>query len=187
MNTALLIIDVQNDYFPDGKMELEGSPEAAIKARKVLDVFRKMGKPVVHIQHLSLRPGSTFFIPDTKGAEIHESVKPIPGEMVIQKNYPNSFRDTPLLGYLKQENIDKLVIAGMMTHMCVDATVRAAFDLGFQCTLLHDACATRALGFGGEIIPAGHVHGAFISALAAVYARAVCSEDFIKEAENSQF
>ncbi|HUX24843.1 MAG TPA: isochorismatase family protein, partial [Burkholderiales bacterium] len=76
-----------------------------------------------------------------------------------------------LLEHLHALDVDHLVIAGMMTHMCVDATTRAAFDLGFSCNLAHDACATRALAFGEQRVPAAQVHAAFLAALAGLYAK----------------
>lgn len=179
MNTALLLIDIQNDYFPGGRMEVPGSVEAGLRAAEVLDFFRKKMMPVIHVRHLSVRPGATFFLPGAHGSEIHESVSPISTETLIEKNYPNSFRDTSLREALEKERIGRLVIAGMMTQMCVDATVRAAFDYGFGCTLLHDACAARPLVFGGESIPAAHVHSAFLAALNGLYARVISVGEFI--------
>src|SRR5512134_1827243 len=120
MKPALLIIDIQNDYFPGGAMALVGSPDAGAQAGTLLQAFRRKGLPVVHIQHLSVRPGATFFLPNTPGAEIHPSVAPRAGEAVFQKNFPNSFRGTPLLEHLRTLDIQQLVIAGMMTQMCVD-------------------------------------------------------------------
>src|SRR5205814_10469196 len=93
---ALLIIDIQNDYFPSGKMELEGADAAAANASKALARFRNDGAPIFHVRHLSTRPGATFFLPGTSGAEIHASVRPQGGERVIEKNFPNSFRATEL-------------------------------------------------------------------------------------------
>jgi nicotinamidase-related amidase len=170
MTRALLIIDIQNDYFPGGKMELEGSEAAGQRAGELLAAFRDKRMPVVHIQHISNRPGATFFLPDTDGMKIHTSVTPAAQETIIQKHFPNGFRDTALLEHLRQSGIQDLVIAGMMTHMCVDATTRAAADLGFRCSLAHDACATRALSFGSTKVPAEHVHCSFLSALNGTYA-----------------
>lgn len=171
MKPALIIIDIQNDYFPGGKMELEGSPEASLQAAKLLEAFRAKGLPLVHVQHISNRPGASFFLPDSEGVNIHANVAPRAGETVVQKNFPNSFRGTPLLEHLRGQGVDHLVIAGMMTHMCVDATTRAAFDLGFSCSLAHDACATRALAFGEQSVPAAQVHAAFLAALNGLYAK----------------
>jgi nicotinamidase-related amidase len=175
--TALLIIDVQNDYFPGGAMALEGPDAAAAKAAQALSVFRKRQHPVVHVRHLSTRPGSTFFLPGTKGVEIHSSVTPANGETVIEKNFPNSFRATGLKEILEQKQIKNLVVAGMMTHMCVDATVRHAADLGYKVTLLGDACATRAQSFGDESVPARQVHAAFLAALSGFYAKVVRADE----------
>ena len=171
MKPALIIIDIQNDYFPGGKMELAGSVEASLQAAKLLAAFRAKDLPLVHIQHISNRPGASFFLPDTAGVNFHANVAPRAGETVLQKNFPNSFRGTKLLEHLRGLGTDHLVIAGMMTHMCVDATTRAAFDLGFSCRLAHDACATRALTFGDERVPAAQVHAAFVAALAGLYAK----------------
>jgi nicotinamidase-related amidase len=174
---AFLIIDIQNDYFPGGKMELEGADAAASNASRVLGRMREQGVPVIHVRHLSTRPGSTFFIPGTAGAEIHAAVKPQAGEKVIEKNFPNSFRGTELERALKDAGAKELVVAGMMTHMCVDASVRQAADLGYQVTLLGDACATRAQSFGGETVPARQVQAAFLAALNGFYAKVIPTHD----------
>ena len=177
MTTALLIVDIQNDYFPGGRMELVGSPEAAARAAQLLARFRDKRVPVIHVQHVSLRPGSTFFLPGTDGAKIHERVAPIAGETVIEKHFPNAFRETPLLEHLRKHGIDKLAIAGMMTHMCIDTTTRAAGDLGFECRLAHDACATRDLAFGDTKVVARDVHNAFLAALNGAFAKVVAAKD----------
>jgi nicotinamidase-related amidase len=177
MTTALLIIDIQNDYFPGGKMELVGSPEAAAQAAQLIAAFRAKSLPVIHVRHESLRPGATFFLPGTEGAKIHESVAPREGETVFTKNFPNAFRDTPLLDHLRSNGIKKLAIAGMMTHMCIDTSTRAASDYGFECVLAHDACATRDLSFGGSKIPAREVHNAFMAALNGAFAKVVAAKD----------
>jgi nicotinamidase-related amidase len=176
-DTALLIIDLQNDYFPGGAMQLEGADAAAANAGRALAKFRGDGMPVFHVKHLSIRPGSTFFLPGTPGAEIHDAVRPRDGETVVEKNFPNAFRGTALQNYLDKHKIKNLVVAGMMTHMCVDASVRQATDLGYKVTLLADACATRAQTFGGETIPASQVHGAFLAALNGFYAKVVNVHD----------
>lgn len=167
---ALLLIDIQNDYFPGGRMALSGSEDAGLNAGKLLDTFRKSNLPVFHIQHISTRPTATFFLPHTDGVNIHDSVAPVSGEPVIQKNYPNSFRETNLLEKLRAAGISQLVIAGMMTQMCVDTTVRAAADLGFTCQLAHDACATRDLTFAGRTVAAVDVQTAFMAALNGLFA-----------------
>lgn len=179
MKTALILVDIQNDYFDGGKNPLEGSLEASVQAQRLLAYFRQAGLPRVHIQHLSVRPGATFFLPDTEGVQIHENVRPSDGEVVFQKHFPNSFRETPLLDHLHGLGVERVVISGMMTHMCVDATMRAAFDHGFECWVAQDACATKALAFGGETIPAQHVHLAFLAALKSAYGRVLLVEEVL--------
>jgi nicotinamidase-related amidase len=134
------------------------------------------------VRHLSVRPGATFFIPGTKGAEIHASVAPAAGEAVIEKNFPNSFRATDLEQRLEQAGIKNLVVAGMMTQMCVDSTVRAGADLGYKVTLLSDACATRAQSFGGESVPAPQVQRAFLAALNGLFAKVQPTDEYLKGA-----
>lgn len=179
MNSALVLVDIQQDYFPGGRMEVVGAIEATRAAKTLLEFFRSRKLPIVHIQHISTRPGATFFLPGTEGLNFHESVLPLPDEAVIKKHFPNSFRDTDLQEYLLSNGIKELVICGMMSHMCIDATVRAAFDKGYQCMVAHDACAARNLAFHGSDIPASHVHGAYMTALNAVYAKVLSAEDII--------
>lgn len=177
---TLLIIDIQNDYFEGGANPLVGSLQASLKAKEILSIFRKESLPVIHIQHLSARPGSTFFVPDTQGAEIHPNVSPVSGEKVIVKNYPNSFRDTELLDYLKSKGITDLIVCGMMTQMCVDATVRAAKDFGFNCTVISDACATKDLDIQNKKVSAENVHYAFLAALDYFYSTVLTTDEYIK-------
>ena len=176
MTQALLLIDIQNDYFPGGAMELVGSPLVGVRAGKLLHAFRQKSLPIIHIQHISTRQGATFFLPNTAGAEIHQCVAPKAGETVFQKNYPNSFRETPLLEHLRKLEVTRLVIAGMMTQMCIDTTTRAAADLGFKCVLAHDACATRALSFDGVTVSAENVQTAFLAALNGLFAQVLAAE-----------
>ena len=143
----------------------------------LLDAFRASGEPVFHVQHVWDAPDATFMRPGTDGVEIHESVAPQDGETVISKEHPNSFRDTVLEDELRKAGVDALVVCGMMTSMCVDATVRAAVDLGFDTTVAHDACATCELDFDGVPIPAASVHAAFLAALADGYAAVVSTDE----------
>jgi nicotinamidase-related amidase len=174
----LLLIDLQNDYFPSGRAELVNGEAAVKNAALLLDLFRRQGLPVIHVQHVSTRPGATFFLPETAGVEIHNAVTPKPGEVVIRKHYPNAFRDTALPETLQKSGERELMIAGMMTHMCVDSSVRAAHDLGFTCTLAHDACATKDLRFGETIIPARQVHDSFVAALG-MFARVAATSSIL--------
>lgn len=176
---ALIVVDVQKDYFAGGRMTLEGADAAAANAALLLERFRARGWPVFHIQHLSTRPNATFFLPGTDGVEFHPAVAPRAGENVIQKNFPNSFRATQLDTGLRSLGVTELVFAGMMTHMCIDTSVRAAFDLGFKLQLAHDACATRALRFGAAELPAAQVHGSFIAALNGTFANARATAEIL--------
>ena len=181
MSTALIIVDIQNDYFPNGKMELSNPEKAATNAAKILEWFRQYNKEnIFHVQHLAASPELGFFLPETKGAEIHETVQPAANEEVIVKYYPNSFLQTDLESKLKANGVTKVVVVGMMTHMCIDATVRAAVDLGFETTLIEDACATRELEYDGNVVPAAQVHTAFVSALASLYATVMSTDTFLK-------
>jgi nicotinamidase-related amidase len=181
MKRALIIIDIQNDYFDGGATPLVGSQEASLKAKELLATFRAESLPVIHIQHLSVRPDSTFFIPNTTGAEIHTNVQPKIGEKVIVKNYPNSFRSTDLLNYLQSHDITDLVICGMMTQMCVDATVRAAKDYGYNCTVISDACAAKDLMLADVKVDAKQVQAAFLAALNYFYSEVKSTEEFLTE------
>ena len=180
MNNCLILVDLQNDYFPGGNMELVGIEEAAVNAQILLTEFRKAKLPVIHIQHISARPGATFFLPETEGARIHQMVTPQEDETIVVKNFPNSFRGTSLLEMLKKEKIDNLVICGAMSHMCIDATTRAAFDLGFNCVVADDACATKDLMFKGKTIKASDVHASFMAALAVPYAKVISTKEVIE-------
>src|ERR1700710_2832000 len=153
MSRALLIIDIQNDYFPGGANPLVAPEAAAANASRVLEAFRATGEPVVHLQHVWDAPDASFMKPGTRGVEIHAAVTPADGEPVLQKAEPNGFVGTELEAELHDRDVDELVIAGMMSSMCVDATVRAAVDLGFSATVVHDACAAPDLEFAGEKIP----------------------------------
>lgn len=165
MKTALLVIDIQNDYFPGGRHELVGPLEAARNAGMLLQCFREHDGHHVHIQHISQKKDATFFLPGDRGTEIHDSVAHFEGEPIVYKHKPNSFLNTNLLDLLRAWGVERVVISGMMTHMCVDATARAASDLGFKVTIAEDACATRDLQYGDTVIPADHVHKAFLAAL----------------------
>ena len=178
---ALLLIDIQNDYFPRGKMELVGSEQAGNNAGILLSSFREKKLPVFHVQHISARPGATFFLPNTSGVAVHASVAPLAGETIVKKNYPNAFHETALLQQLRELAIDSLIIAGMMTHMCVDTTVRAACDLGFACTVAHDACATRALVFGDTTVPSHDVQTVYMASLNGIFAKVEDTETICRE------
>jgi len=166
--TALLIIDIQDFYFPGGKSELVNPEAASANAAKVLAAFRAAGNPVVHVRH-EFEPGGS----------IHASVAPVEGEKVFTKTEVSCFNGTKVLAYLEETGVEKLVIVGMQTHMCLEAATRAAHDLGFECTVVADACATRNLKYGDRTVPAADVHASTLATLNRTYAKVVDTEAFL--------
>lgn len=171
---AILVIDLQNEYWPSGKFPLHGIEAAAENAAKAMAHARARGDLVVNIRHEM--PNGPLFVPGSSEAEINDAVRPAVGESIITKNFPNSFRDTGLNDLLKTKGIREIVAVGAMSHMCVDATVRAACDLGYHTTTVHDACATRDLEFNGVTAPAKQVHAALMAALAFSYGEVISTE-----------
>lgn len=179
MSNILLLIDIQNDYFPGGKMELAHPVLAAENTAKILQLFRKKVLPVIYMQHIADKKAS-FFNPHTKGIEINSIVQPTASEIIIQKSYPNSFRNTNLLELIRDYGMSDLVICGMMTHMCIESTVRAAYDLGFNCTIISDACATKDLIFDSCHLPAENVQKTFLSALDGTFGKVMSTIEYLK-------
>lgn len=177
---ALLLIDLQNDYFQGGAMKLKNSNAAVRNAQMVLEAFRAENLPVVHIQHISNRAGASFFLPDSHGAEINDAVKPLSAEKVITKHFPNSFRETCLEEYLRSLGVSEITAAGMMTHVCVDSTVRAAKDLGFAVNLIGDACASKSLEIFGKTLEAKEVHLSFLAALNYFYSTVFTTKNYLE-------
>lgn len=177
MPRALLIIDIQQDYFPGGAFPLAGPEAAARAAAGLLERFRGAGEPVIHVQHLDDDPDGDFLVRGTAGAEIHPDVAPRDGELLIEKAAPNAFLHTDLERELRSRGIDELVVGGMMSSMCVDASVRAAADLGFAVTVVPDACAAPDLEYDGTRVPGPAVHAAFMAALGSAYATLTSSTE----------
>jgi len=172
--TALLIVDVQEFYFPGGRMQLENPELAGMNAGLLLAHFRDNEMLVYHVRH-NFEPGG----------DIHPYVKPKEGEAVISKDQVNAFAGTGLLEMMQRDSVEQLVICGMQTHMCMEAAVRAAHDYGFTCLVASDACATRALQFEEHIIPAKNVHYSTLSSLQGSYARVLTTDDIIREFSQS--
>jgi nicotinamidase-related amidase len=166
---ALLIIDIQDFYFPGGKSALVEPEKAAANAALLLDKFRKEKLTVIHVRHIS-----------EPGGKINDIVKPLPSEKVVSKNAVNCFVGTDLLDFLKTNKIDTLVICGMQTHMCVEAATRAASDYGFKCILIHDACATKDLKFGEKTIKSEDVHYSTLSTLKN-YATVISTVEYLNQ------
>lgn len=168
-NYTLLVIDIQNFYFPGGRSELAEPEKAAEKALIAIQAARKTGNPVIYIQHKS-----------DSGMEINGRVEPLPGEKIFVKEEVNSFLGTGLKDYIDGLAIDTLVICGMQTQMCVEAAVRAAHDFGYHVYLLHDACATRNLKFGDREVSAADVHASTLAALRS-YAQVLSVGEWIQK------
>jgi nicotinamidase-related amidase len=176
---ALVLIDIQNDYFERGANPLVGSDKASEMARQVLFFFRKENLPVIHIQHISVKKDSNFFLEGTSGIGINVKVAPITGEKIFIKHFPNAFMETGLKEYLSSIETKDLVVCGMMTHMCIDSTVRSAKDAGYKIQLIGDACATKDLKWNDEVIPASYVQSSFLSALNGSFADVVRASKLI--------
>jgi len=183
---ALIIIDIQEFYFEGGAIPLEGSVEAANAANKVLALFRANGWPVIHVQHLPKDtdiPGQDV---EPSSYRIRPEVAPATGEGLVGKHHANAFRDTDLLKKLQALNTDKLVIVGMQTHMCLEAATRAAADLGFEVTVVDQACATRDLEYKGETVPASEVHASTLASLDGTYAKVISLDEFLKTTQTEE-
>lgn len=182
MTAALVLIDLQLDYFPGGAHPLVGPEAAVANAAAVLERFRASGQPVIHVFEVWDDPEATFFRPGTPGVEIHPAVAPREGEHVVQKSNANAFLDTRLEADLRALGANEVVVAGMMTCVCVDSSVRAAADLGFEVTVIGDACAAPALAYGGVTVPAAQVHAAYLAALGEHFATVVGTAQYLRGA-----
>ena len=175
---AIIIVDLQKDYLATGRYPLVGMDETLENAARVVEKARRSGDLVINVRHESPADGR-FFAMGTEGAEIISSMAPQEGEAIITKRYPNSFRETELAGILSSAGVEEVTVIGAMSHMCFDATARAASDLGFKATVVEDACATRDLEFKGEVVSADKVHAAYMSALAFGYGRVVSTAEYL--------
>lgn len=177
--TALILVDIQNDYFEGGLMTLDGMDAAADNAARLLADARVRNAPLFHIRHVAGSAEAPFFRPGTVGSEIHESVRPAGGETVFEKNRPNSFVGTGLEDALRAAGVERVTICGAMSQMCVDATARAAADMGFAVTVVEDACAAASVSFGGVSVPSEQVHASIMAPLAASYGKVVGADEVL--------
>ncbi|SFC92886.1 cysteine hydrolase family protein [Pseudoalteromonas denitrificans] len=158
--TALVLVDLQNDYFESGRFELENINSAANKAKLLLENFREQALPVIHIQHIFKDSKAAFFTPNSPGIEIHSSVKPLKNEVVIVKHQIDSFINTPFEQSLIELGIQKLIIVGAMAQACVQTICRSATNKGYECEVIEDAIAAPKLTYnehqftGDEIVAA---------------------------------
>lgn len=175
--SALVLIDCQNTY-REGIMQLEGIEPALAECQHLLQRFRDAGRPVIHIQH-NAGPGTPYDVNAPIGA-IASIVAPRAGEPVVVKTYPSSFEKTNLDAVLKGLGADELILAGFMTHMCVNSTARAAFNHGYRPTVVASATATRSLVSPGGVLPAAAIQDASLAALNDLFAVVVPKQDWIK-------
>lgn len=179
MKTALALIDIQNDYFQGGRNELVNTEQTLVHVKQALSLFREEGLPIFHIQHINLQENAAFFLPDSDGVKIHEQIFPQTDEKIILKHTPDSFYQTELERRLKIRDISRLVICGMMSHMCIDTTVRTAKRLGYEVLLLCDACATKDLIWNNAVIPAENVHATFMASLQGTFAKVIETKELL--------
>ena len=166
--SALIMVDCQNTY-RHGVVQLTNIEPAILEAKKLLEMARDLNVPIIHIQH-DAGVGSPYDVSAEIGA-ISAEVAPKNGEDVIVKNYPNAFIATDLEAKLKALGIENVVLAGFMTHVCINSTARGAFNLGFKPTVVASACATRSLiGAQGKIIDAQTMHEAALAAVRDLFA-----------------
>lgn len=167
-DSALILIDIQNTY-RRGLMQLTNVEPAILEAQKLLKKARELKIPVIHIQH-DAGVGTPYDITSDIGA-IASEVAPIKGEKVIVKNYPNAFVQTSLDAELKSLGIKNIVLAGFMTHMCVNSTAHGGFNLGYAPTIVASATATRPLmSANGKILSAEEVHHGALASTRDMYA-----------------
>ena len=183
---ALVVVDIQNDYFPGGRFTLSGIAAAAANAARVLEAARAAGDLVVHVRHEFPTAEAPFFAPGSAGADIHASVAARPGEAVVVKHQINAFRDTDLKARLDAAGVKKVVIVGAMSHMCIEGTARAAADFGYETTVVHDAVATRDLEFGGQVVPAAQAHAASMAAIGFAYAATPSTQEWLSRREKAE-
>ncbi|SIR90008.1 Nicotinamidase-related amidase [Pseudomonas sp. 43mfcvi1.1] len=179
MKRGLVVVDLQNEYLPTGKLPLDGIVAAVANAVRVISHSRDIGTPVFHIRHESNDERVPIFVKGSNGAQTQPAVAPLGNEPVIVKAHINAFRETDLKQQLEAADIEELVVIGAMSHMCIDAVVRAAADMGYPVTVLHDACATLDLTFGGVNVPAAHAHATMMAAFEFGYATVKSVEDYL--------
>jgi len=172
---ALIVIDVQNEYFAGGAWALPHAERALPNILALMDKARARGDSVVTIQHVAPE-GSPVFARGSKGAQLHKDLPASTGGPLFEKQHPSSFQGTGLRDYLAKNGITALDICGFMTQMCCDTTTREAYANGFAVRLFSDATAARNLVFEGEVVPHEMVHRASLATLAR-FAKVLPSKD----------
>jgi nicotinamidase-related amidase len=179
--SALVVIDAQQEYFaPIGKVVLPDGPAAVKQVARALSWARAAGMPVVHIVHESRRPTPSTFVPGSPGLEIHPDARPAADEPVMTKHLPGSFTGTDLERWLRERGVERLIVSGFMTQMCVDTTARQAAHLGLAVTVLGDATAAMPVTApDGGVIPADQVHRTHLGSLSGFLAQIARVDDLV--------
>lgn len=163
MSRALLVIDVQNEYFT-GALPITHPAGHLSQILKAMDAASAAKTPVVVVQHHFPRPAPPLFQRGTPGWELHPEVAARPRDLLIEKTLPGSFTGTPLESWLRERGISTLAIAGYMTHMCCDTTARQGVHRGFTVEFLRDATGTLALSNPAGEVTAEELHRAILCA-----------------------
>jgi len=176
---ALLLIDFQREYGPDGRLPLTGLGAAAQRAQRLVEAFDAQGALVIHVHHVARAEQGVPFASKEPGIAPLPLPAVLPGHRTLRKSWPSAFQDTELLAILQAHGVRQVVVAGAMTHNCVDSTSRAALHLGLEVIVAHDACATRGLpGIASEpSLCAEQIHSTALAALADRHASVVSVRD----------
>ncbi len=178
MKQALLVIDVQNEYFT-GKLPVSYPHGSFENILKVMDEATKHGIPVIVIQHTAKAPDSPTFRKGSHEWELHPRVASRPHDLYIEKQLPGSFTGTHLEPWLMEKGIDTLVIAGYMTQMCCDTTARQAFHLGFAVEFLSDATGTLSITNAAGAVKDEELHRAILVAQQAKFSKVMNTEEWL--------
>lgn len=183
MKPALLVIDVQNEYFaPDGIWPLPDAEAALANIQRLIAAARASGVPVIHITHESLDPAGPVFKPGSRNVAIHDGITVMPDERHIVKHFPGAFTQTPLEAYLRHAGVDTVIVTGFMTHLCCDTTSRQAKERFFAVLFAADATASRDLKLNGETVPHRQVHATTLAVMTN-FAKVVPTSEIIEALE----
>ena len=178
MNEAVLVIDVQNEYFT-GKLPVTYPPGSFEKILAVMDHAHAVHIPVAVIRHTNPAPAAATFQKGTIGWELHDEIKRRPADIILEKNLPGSFTGTILGDWLKEHKISTVTIAGYMTQMCCDTTARQAFHRGYKVNFLADATGTLAITNTAGSVSDEELHRAILVTQAMVFSRVLTVSEWL--------
>ncbi|MBP2653472.1 MAG: sttH [Firmicutes bacterium] len=179
MKRALLVIDVQNEYFT-GKMPVTYPDGSFDKILKAVDAAKQNDIAVILIRHGAVQKDAAAFVKGSKEWDIHEKLLRKKHLCIIDKNLPGSFTDTHLEDLLREMGIDTIVICGYMTQMCCDTTARQAVHLGFSVEFLSDATGTLDVANSAGKITAEELHKAILVTQAMRFSKVISTDEWIK-------